>query len=57
MDEVRQLASKNMAENMSEMEEKTAEVRRVTCSKMAGMEEKVVDMACKISRATHCIKS
>ena len=57
MADVWQIASRKMAENMSEMEEKTSEVRRVTCSKMAGMEEKVVDMACKINRATHCLKS
>ena len=41
VDEVQRLASKNMSENMAEMEENYAEVIRVTCCKMDYMEEKV----------------
>ena len=46
------LASHNMAEKMTYMEEKTAEVRQVTRRKMADMEYKASDMDDEISRAT-----
>ena len=41
-----------MAEKMTYMEEKTAEVRQVTRRKMADMEYKASDMDDEISRAT-----
>ena len=51
------LASHNMAEKMTYMEEKTAEVRQVTRRKMADMEYKASDMDDEISRATLWMKS
>ena len=57
MAEVRRLASKNMAEKMSEMEENTAEVIQFTCSKMADMEEKAAEMVRDMSRKNRCMKS
>ena len=45
MGEVRQIVTKNMDEKMSEMEEKSAEVRRFTCRNMADMGDKASEMA------------
>ena len=49
---MRQLASKNMAENMVDMEENSAEVRQVTRCKMSFMEDKAEDMAHDMRRKT-----
>ena len=55
--EVRRLASKNMAENMAEMEENPAELRRVTLCKMDHMEEKEAYMAREMRRKNCCMKT
>ena len=46
-----------MADNMSEVEENYAEVRRVTRRNMANMEEEPADMAHDMSRKTSCMKA
>ena len=57
MTEVQQLASKNMAEKMADMEEKSEELRRVTHRKMADMEEKAAEMSRVMRRKIRCMKA
>ena len=57
MAEVRRLASSKIDEKMSDMEENTAEVRRVTHNKISDMEDNSAEMACNMRIATCCIKA